>query len=243
MLGGDNPSIPVYASGLNPHDAEPVALARQAEGYRAFKLKVGFGAERDVANLRGLRAALGADAALMVDANQGWDLATALAVAPELAAFGPAWLEEPLRADRDWEEWRELARRVPIPLAAGENVIGTDGFAAAINAGALAVLQPDLGKWGGISGCAAVARAALRTGLRYCPHWLGGGVGLLASAHLLAAVGGDGLLEIDANENPLRTLTWGPLGRVTDGRVTLSDAPGLGALPDLDVLRPYLVPH
>ena len=243
MLGGSRARVPVYASGLNPDDAQALALSRQAEGYRAFKLKVGFGAERDRANLRGLRAALGPDAALMVDANQAWDLETAMAIAPSLEEFGPRWLEEPMRADRPWEEWRRLAESTVIPLAAGENIAGDAGFAQAIGSGTLGVLQPDLGKWGGFSGCLPVAQNALANGLRYCPHWLGGGIGLLASAHLLATAGGDGLLEIDANENPLRTLTCGPLNAITDGHATLGEEPGLGFAPDMDMLAPFLVPH
>ena len=68
----------------------------------------------------------------------------------------------------------------------------------------MAVVQPDVAKWGGISGCLPVARRVVAARRRYCPHYLGGGIGLLASAHLLAAVGGDGLLEVDCNPNPLR---------------------------------------
>jgi L-alanine-DL-glutamate epimerase-like enolase superfamily enzyme len=105
------------------------------------------------------------------------------------------------------------------------------------------VLQPDLAKWGGFSACLPVARQALARGLRYCPHFLGAGVGLLASAHLLAASGGDGQLEVDANPNPLRTATCGPVAQVLDGRVRLSERPGLGDMPDLAALRDHLVPH
>ena len=243
MLGGTRSRIPVYASGLNPGDALETALARREEGYRAFKLKVGFGLERDRDNLAALRKELGPDATLMVDANQAWTLATATPNAHTLAMFGPAWLEEPLRADRPWDEWRRLAERLSIPLAAGENVLGDAAFAKAIGSGTLGVLQPDLGKWGGFTRCLEVARKALASGMRYCPHWLGGGIGLLASAHLLAAVGGDGLLEIDSNENPLRTLTCGPLGTIIDGDATLTGEPGLGFVPDMEMLRPYLVRH
>ena len=75
------------------------------------------------------------------------------------------------------------------------------------------------------------ARAA---GLRYCPHYLGGGLGLLASAHLLAAAGGDGLLEIDSNDNPLRSALSPKLSDIEDGWVTLDDeTPGIGAPPDV----------
>ena len=106
----------------------------------------------------------------------------------------------------------------------------------------LSVVQPDAAKWGGISACLPVARRIIDTGQSHCPHYLGGGIGLLASAHLLAAVGGDGLLEIDANPNPLHTMLHGPLGMITEGRVTLGSEPGLGRV-DLDPLAGFLVPH
>src|SRR3546814_16244321 len=67
LLGGADPEVPVYASGLNPQQPEKLAASRFADGFRAFKLKIGFGADRDLANLRALRAALGDDARLMVD--------------------------------------------------------------------------------------------------------------------------------------------------------------------------------
>jgi hypothetical protein len=78
-------------------------------------------------------------------------------------------------------------------------------------------------------------------GFSYCPHYLGGGIGLLASAHLLAAVGGDGMLEVDSNENPLRDELCGPLREVRDGHVLLGGEPGLGAAPDLRALRRFRV--
>ncbi len=237
------PRIGVYASGLNPDAPERLAAERQGEGYTAFKLKIGFGAGRDVANLEALRTALGPHAQLMVDANQGWTKEAALEMLPRLEPFGLRWLEEPLRADRPWGEWRELKLRTQIPLAAGENIAGHAGFDAALAASVLGVVQPDLAKWGGFSGCLPVARRIRAAGARFCPHYLGGGIGLLASAHLLAAAGGDGLLEIDANPNPLRTLLCGPLGHITNGEATLSEAAGLGITPELDALDDYAARH
>ena len=227
LLGGTSPRVKVYASGLNPDGPEKLAAARLADGYRAFKLKIGFGAERDTANLKALRAVVG-DLPLMTDANQAWDLATAIDMASRLDAFGLGWLEEPMRADRPWSDWQALARATRIPLAGGENLMGYDTFDAALASGALGVLQPDMAKWGGFSACLPVAKRILAAGRRYCPHYLGGGIGLAASAHLLAAAGGDGLLEVDANANPLRTLACGPIAEVKDGHATLGDAPGLG---------------
>ncbi|HVL55570.1 MAG TPA: mandelate racemase/muconate lactonizing enzyme family protein [Burkholderiaceae bacterium] len=239
LLGGSDPRVRVYASGLNPDAPERLAAARRAEGHRAFKLKIGFGIERDVANLRALRATLGDDAELMVDANQAWTPQQATEHASKLAQFGLRWLEEPLRADVKWPQWRQLRERCAIPLAAGENVAGFRGFDDAIAAGALSVIQPDLAKWGGVSGCASVARRVIAAGLRYCPHYLGGGIGLLASAHLLAAVGGDGMLEIDSNPNPLRTLLCGPLAQIDDGTCRLNDLPGLGVDVDVAAIASY----
>jgi D-galactarolactone cycloisomerase len=234
-LGGGSDAVRVYASGINPDRPEDVVAARRAEGYRAFKLKVGFGEERDLRNLAALRDLLGPDAPLMVDANQGWSLDEARRMADRIGAFGLGWLEEPLRADRPWSEWQQLASATAIPLAGGENVMGQAGFDAAIGAGVLAVLQPDLAKWGGISGCWPVIGQALQAGLRYCPHFLGGGIGLLASGHVLAAAGGGagGMLEIDANPNPLRTELAGPLAMIEEGAARLGSAPGIGVQPDL----------
>lgn len=243
LLGGTSPRVRVYASGLNPEAPERLAQARRAEGHTAFKLKIGFGAERDLANLRALRANLGADVALMADANQAWDLDEALAIASRLGPFGLRWLEEPLRADRPWADWRRLAEATPIPLAAGENIYGDNDFDAAIASRALRVVQPDMAKWGGFSGCLPLARRVLAAGLRYCPHYLGGGIGLLASAHLLAAAGGDGMLEVDANPNPLRTKLCGPLATVIDGACTLTEEPGLGSARETGFLERWAVPH
>ena len=238
LLGGKSPTIRVYASGLNPTSPEKLAAQKLAEGYRAFKLKVGFGLERDMANLKALRAVVG-DLPLMVDANQAWDLETAVDMAKAFEPFHLGWLEEPLRANRPWAEWQQLASQAALGLASGENVAGFDGFDKAVQSHALAVVQPDIAKWGGFTGCLTVAKKILGHGLRYCPHYLGGGIGLLASAHLLAAVGGDGMLEVDANPNPLRTLACGPLGTIEEGTATLNENAGLGFTPDPAALQKY----
>ncbi len=241
--GACSTTVPVYASGINPDDPAATVATLRRSGYTAFKLKVGFGAERDVANLAAVRAAVGDGTPLMVDANQAWDLETALGMAGRLAELRPAWLEEPLRADRPWSEWRQLAQAAPLPLAAGENAIGAAGFDALIASGTIAVVQPDLAKWGGISGVLRVIDRIAAAGLRYCPHFLGAGIGLLASAHVLAARGGrDSLLEVDANENPLRTLLCPPLASLATGCITLTDTPGLGSEPDLAALRALCAP-
>jgi len=236
LLGGSQGRMPAYASGINPDCAEEQAGEARAAGFRAFKLKIGFGGELDLANLAALRSRLGPDAPIAVDANQAWHLEEAISMSRALARHAPLWLEEPIAADSRVEDWQRLAEASPIPLAAGENLRGDAAFDAAIAGGALRFIQPDLAKWGGITACLPLARRINGAGLCYCPHFLGGGIGLLASAHVLAAAG-EGLLEIDSNANPLREGLAAPFPPLEDGQFVLSEAPGLGVAPGPEIER------
>jgi L-alanine-DL-glutamate epimerase-like enolase superfamily enzyme len=238
LLGGKSARIKVYASGINPAGALETARAALARGHRALKLKIGFEPAADLANLAGLRDLLGSGL-LAADVNQGWSLDRALQLAPQLAEVGLAWLEEPIRADCPWQDWKMLRKGVAVPLAAGENITSRQGFEQVLGDDVLRVVQPDIAKWGGLSLCAGLARDILKAGKSFCPHYLGGGIGLLASAHLLAGIGGGGLLEVDANDNPLRDLFAGPVAAVTDGTITLGEAPGIGIVPDLGLIAQF----
>ena len=118
-LGGVTGEVEVYASGINPDDPERIVVERFEDGYRAFKLKGGFGSERDYGNLARIRAQVGPRLPLMIDANQAWTLEEASANAPRLAEFGLQRRVEPLRADRPWPEWQSRAMACRIPLAGG----------------------------------------------------------------------------------------------------------------------------
>ena len=204
-------------------------------------MKVGFGTATDMANVDRICTELQSGECFMVDANQGWDLAAARHAIVALGDYPLDWIEEPICADDQAGDWAELAMLSKIPLAGGENLLGFPQFDAAITSGHFGVIQPDVGKWGGISGCLAVARRARAAGRRYCPHWLNSGIGLLASAHLLATAGGDGMLEHDAMENPLQAVLAQPFPALVEGYFTLPDAPGLGVEPDLAGAAAWLV--
>jgi len=238
MLGGSSGRMRVYASGINPSGTMAMAEAAIRRGHRAFKLKIGFDPARDLDNLRDLRKLAG-DGLLAADVNQGWSIEQALKFAPPLEAFKLAWLEEPLRADRPWGEWRSLQKCYAPPLAGGENIAGRENFSAALAAGVLTVVQPDAAKWGGITGCIEVARDVVALKRTYCPHFLGAGIGLLASAHLLAGSGGGGWLEVDSNDNPLRQDFCGAVADVSDGEIVLPETPGLGIEPDFAGIEKY----
>lgn len=233
LSGGASASVPVYASGLHVSRAVEAIEASRAQGIEAFKVKIGFDKERDMTDLKMLIDGLGPQERLFADANQSWTLDAALRFAAQAEGLPLGWLEEPIRADRPAQEWETLAKACDIPLAAGENITGFKGFGEVIEGRTLAFIQPDLAKWGGVSGCFAVACQTVKAGLTYCPHFLGGGIGLSASAHVLAAAGGAGLLELDVNINPLRDAFFAG-GPVCSGVFAIPDMPGLGidALPE-----------
>lgn len=238
LLSSDGRPAPVYASALTAETIDALVPPLADAGWRGFKLKVGLGRDADLAALERLRRLVGSDAAVMADANQRWGVREAAASGRALAAFDLSWLEEPIAADAPDRAWRALARAQPTPLAAGENLRGLRAFRASIRSRALRVVQPDPIKWGGVSQMAAVAAAADGSGVAFCPHYLGGGVGLVATAHVATAMKAP-WLEVDVTENPLREALAGRAFSVAEGRAVLSDAPGLGVDPEPEALRAF----
>lgn len=223
-------SVGVYASGINPDGAPEAAARAHADGYAGSKIKIGFDPVLDRENLRETRTLLGPEKLLMADANQGYGLAEALAIAPVADEVGLFWLEEPLPQDAPDEDWAALHRGLRTPLAAGENFSREEHFTALADRRSIAVVQPDLGRWGGVQKMLEVAKEAERANRLLCPHWLGGGIGLLTSCHVKAASGvSSGFVEVDYNTNPMRSeLAHDMLATLADGRVVLGDRLGIG---------------
>ncbi len=239
LLGGVRDSVPAYASGLDPQQIEAALPAILAAGYPALKLRIWGGEQPHADTLRRVIERAGPGVQVQADANQSWSLDEAVVQVRSFAGVGLQWIEEPLPADSTDAEWQHLRAASPVALAAGENLRGRAAFDQAIENG-LTVVQPDMCKWGGVSGCLPLARDIIASGRRYFPHYLGGGIGFLCSAHLLAAAGGDGQLERDFHANPLRDRLVPP-PPVVDGMITLPAAPGWGTAPDEAAMRDYLV--
>jgi len=231
--------IPAYASGLNPADGPETVISQRERGHRNFKLKIGFGEDIDKTNVDRIVDGISSDERFFVDANQRWNLEQSIYAADWLADAGVGWFEEPMVADTPAEHWRELGVSSRIPLAGAENLRGLDNIERAFEW--LDFVQPDVGKWGGVTDCFTIAKKAIEAGKTYCPHWLGGGVGLLHSAQLLAAAGGDGLLEMDVNENPLRELMLVGALSIDEGFVDLPSDNGIGVEPDLSIIEHWRV--
>jgi L-alanine-DL-glutamate epimerase-like enolase superfamily enzyme len=235
--------VPAYASGIDSRAAGCVIPESRESGYRDFKIKVGFDLDEDIRLTNEAARSLEAGERLAADANQGFGLDAALRFAAGVRNAELRWLEEPLRVDAPTESWRDLSERASMQLAGGENLIGRAAFEVAIRERHLKVIQPDAAKWGGVTGCFDVARATLDAGLTYCPHFLGSGIGLAASAHLLAAAGGEGLLEIDVNPNPLRSDIADAWPAIEEGMLRLSEKPGLGLEPEVARIARFRTAH
>mgnify|MGYP001236015708 CR=1 FL=1 len=158
------------------------ALAR---GFTRFKMKVGGPAELDVARAKLVRAQIGRERILMMDANQIWDVPEAIERMRLLAAFDPYWIEEPTSPD-DVLGHQAIARAIaPIRVATGEMAQNRVIFKQLMQAGAIGVAQIDACRLGGVNEVLAVLLLAAKFDVPVCPH--AGGVGLCEYVQHLAA--------------------------------------------------------
>jgi len=186
LLGGARSSIPAYAMvgwlELDVDGLTRVCIKAMQQGFAGVKMKVGGATlSEDVTRIEAVRAAIGPDAVLMVDANQAFDFAEALRRGLVYQDLGCRWFEEPVRAD-DITAHARLAERLHIPIAAGENRYGQAQFRELLTSGGLGVVQPDLRRAGGLTECFEIGLMAHGFGVPYASH--GGGPHI----HVLAAL-------------------------------------------------------
>ena len=241
FFGVQNTRVRVYASSMNPADCEKMILRHSGLGENFFKIKLGFGAERDIAFARKAANLLPSGASFAVDANQSWNLETAVELMEALSEFGTIFVEEPLPANAPLSDWVALAERTSIAIAGGENIYGLDDFKQMVRAG-MTVVQPDLAKWGGLSGL-LVLHKALPDDVVLWPHFMGSAVGQVAALTGAALVGDQSRCELDVNKNALRTELCGPILAIKDGLVALPNAPGLVVPPLESELKRMRIKH
>ncbi|MDP3062102.1 MAG: mandelate racemase/muconate lactonizing enzyme family protein [Chloroflexota bacterium] len=177
LLGGARDRMPVYSTDggwLQLSEAELVeqSVAFLEQGFVAVKMKLGKpdGAE-DVRRARAVRKAIGDDAKLMADVNMGWKPHQAIDMARRLEEFNLGWLEEPCEND-DVSGHARLARSTTIPIALGESLYNRYVFKEYIEAGAVSIVQADVGRVGGITEWMKVAHMADSFNLSVSPHFL-----------------------------------------------------------------------
>jgi L-alanine-DL-glutamate epimerase-like enolase superfamily enzyme len=240
--------VRAYASVLFPDTAvEGAALAASLaeRGFSAIKFGWGqFGRDRDwdCRMLEEIRAAIGSGVDLMVDAGRVWRSEQAIERAPELfERFNILWLEEPLHED-DLEGYGKLAKAVGqhLRIATGETEERESDFADLIDRG-VKVIQPDVGRAGGLTVCRRLSTLAHHRGVWCLPHSFGTGVNLAASAQWMAAAEEAVFMEYPVTPSPLRNELVAGIPQMMDGMVEIGDAPGLGISLDPAVIARFRV--
>ena len=237
FMGLSEASAQSYATSINADDLERLIPHHASLGQTHFKLKVGFSehGNREIVERAARLCPNGSR--IMVDSNQSWTLATARDELRRLEDLAPYFAEEPLPANAPLADWEALASSTEIPLAGGENIYGIENFCAMANAG-LRILQPDVAKWGGVTGALDLARV-MPQGTCLWPHFMGTAVGQVAALSVTAALAGTSSCEVDVNENALRTDLCGDIITVRNGRVDLPSEPGLVMPPIPDLLATF----
>ncbi|MCG3756805.1 enolase C-terminal domain-like protein [Amycolatopsis sp. Poz14] len=234
------------AGWLGYSDAKLVRLAEQAvaDGFEMIKLKVGGNLEDDVRRMKLARETVGPEIRIAVDANQRWDVATAVSWMTALAPFDPYWIEEPTSPDDVLGHAAIAKALAPIKVATGEHVQNRVVFKQLLQANAIDVLQLDAARVGGVNENLAILLLAAKFGVPVCPH--AGGVGLcelvrhLSMFDFVAVSGSDSDRSIEWVDHLHDHFTDPAV--VRDGRYLAPTAPGFSARMHDATLRRFSFP-
>jgi o-succinylbenzoate synthase len=228
--------VPVNAIIDVPDHADAANAAHEfvAQGFRCLKLKVGRGVEEDVARLAAVRAAVGPQVRLRIDANGMWSLDEALRFLPQLAAYDLEYIEQPVAGVADLAQ---LRRAIDVPIAADECVTdaGVVQQLAAMRAADVIVVKPALL---GLRAAIAVVRAAQACGMNVVvTSALDTSIGIAAALHLAATLPDPvlpcGLATASLLAGDLARDSLTPRG----GWLEVPRGPGLGVQLDTEILR------
>jgi len=250
LLGGVRTrDIAVYrASGNrgNSPEAEIDYLQRVVveTGATAIKYRVGArmrvdaaSTRRDLAMIPLTRKVFGDGMTIYADANGSYDVPTALRIGRLMQEHRHGFLEEPVPFDF-YDETREIAEALAVPVAGGEQESSLRRFRWMIEHRGVDVVQPDLLYFGGFIRSIRVARMAAVAGMECTPHMSGGGLGYLYVAHFASCVANAGPhQEFKGTEDTLPVSSdTSPLVCVK-GRLRVPSGPGLGVTIDPDYIR------
>lgn len=236
LLGGSVGPVRSYNSnGLwlkEPAELAAEALELRDEGgFTGLKLRMGRPrASEDITALETVREALGNDVQLMVDFNQGLDLAEALQRCHLIDDCGLAWIEEPIVYD-NLDGYAKLAAELKTPLQIGENFYGPREMHKAIQKGACDLVMPDFMRIGGVTGWMKAAAIA-------------GGAGIPVSTHLYPEVAAH-MMRVTETAHWLEWQDWAnPVlkapYRLQNGHLQIPDVAGTGLEWDEDAVKRHL---
>ncbi|MGY3572593.1 mandelate racemase/muconate lactonizing enzyme family protein [Vibrio paucivorans] len=236
------------AEGNYPQDAIAEAHRYVDAGFKAFKLKIGFGVEEDIQFMRAIREAVGDDVRIMADANGAYNSAAARRIIKETEDLNLYFLEE-LLAPEDLQGYQQIKNLSKTYIAAGEQLFGKMGYRPWLEGRALDVIQPDLCSSGGITECKKIAAMAQASQTMMIPHVWGSGVGIAASLQFIASIPSSPLslnpeepmLEFDQSSHPFRKDLICDGIKMENGMVQIPTKPGIGVEVNRDIINQYKV--
>jgi D-galactarolactone cycloisomerase len=225
------------------------ALTHRRNGFRAMKIKLGFGVEDDIAVMRAVREALaGEPVTLMIDSNHAYGVADAIRLGRALEDAGLRWYEEPVVPERP-ADYRAVRTALDIPIAGGENEYTLYGFQTLLAQDGLDIAQPDLCCCGGFTAAKHVVALALARGVQINPHIWGSAIGQAASLQWIASIpiahhaltAAEPVFEYDTSSHPFRSQLAKEPVLQKEGWIDVPRRPGIGVEVNRDVLEEFAV--
>lgn len=232
-------NIEVYASGINSNSAINSIINARSLGIKFFKIKTGFDNKLDQRLIKSIFKIKKNNEKIMLDINQGWDLKKANFYIKKISKYPIFWIEEPISARSSEKEYLNLIKNSKVNLALGENVYNENLITNFLKNKYLKFFQPDITKYGGITLVNKYINSKYKNKIYL--HFLGSGVGLITSAHMMSAINSNGLLETDFNENPLRDSIFNETIKITNGKIYLNNNPGIGFNLNKKIIKKYTI--
>jgi galactonate dehydratase len=200
--------------------------------------------DRMVKQIAAVRSAVGAGVDICVDCHGRFDEAAGHRIAKAMEPMNLLWLEEPVPPEFP-ESYARIRQETTTPICGGENWYLTYGFRRPLELGAVDVVMPDLQKCGGLGEGQRIAHLANTYDVPFAPHMVASYLGAMASAHVCASVPNFLILEwqIYFHTNPMfrEIVRFDGEMLTKNGRIPLSDKPGIGVDIDEEALRRYAV--
>ncbi|MEO1452566.1 MAG: mandelate racemase/muconate lactonizing enzyme family protein [Pseudomonadota bacterium] len=191
---------------------------------------------RSVAFCKAIREAVGDRADLLFGTHGQFTPGGAIRLGQAIAPYQPLWFEEPVPPD-DVPGMARVAAGQPVPVATGERLTTMAEFQAVLAAGAASILQPALGRAGGLWEARKIAGLAQAHGAQVAPHLYAGPVEWAANVHLATVI--PNILMAETIETPFHDALIKGTIRVEDGFIRAPDTPGLGIEVDEDLARAH----
>jgi D-arabinonate dehydratase/D-galactarolactone cycloisomerase len=233
LLGGRfRGRLKAYASSILFGEDAPSLARRLVElGHDQIKLKIGLGYEKDVANIKGIRDSIGYKVEVMVDANSAYSTQEAIRMGRQLERYEIKWFEEPVPPD-NLDGYVEVSRSLDVPVAAGESHFGKYAFLDLLKRRAVDIIQPNVGRSGGITEVRKIMAMAEAFNVPYASHTGLSGIGCRAATIQLASTVPDDLFltyEYGVFPHPFGNyILKRPLEKFSDGYVEVPTEPGVG---------------